>query len=88
MGSKLIILAFAFSIISTLRGKDIIPKEGNYFIKFFTINLIYQTDSHYFYLIQIELSQTQMIGVTRLWVDFVPLLANFHGFLDYGGKMQ
>jgi hypothetical protein len=40
------------------------------------------------YPIQIELFQTQMIGATRLWVDFVPLLANFHGFLDYGGKMQ
>ena len=40
------------------------------------------------YLIQIELFQTQMIGVKGLWVDFVYLLANFHGFLDYGGKMQ
>ena len=36
MGSKLIILVFVFSIISTVLGKDIIPKEGNYFMKSFT----------------------------------------------------
>ena len=38
MGSKLIILVFVFSIISTVLGKDIIPKEGNSIIKSFTIN--------------------------------------------------
>ena len=54
----------------------------------FELKNILASNSNYFYLIQIELFQTQMIGVTRLWVDFVPLLANFHGFLDYGGKMQ
>ena len=36
MGSKLIILFFVFSIISTVLGKDIIPKEGNNFMKLFT----------------------------------------------------
>ena len=36
MGSKLIILVFVFSIISTVLGKDIIPKEGKYLMKFFT----------------------------------------------------